>query len=127
MLLEEICKLAEQLSSVLGCLLSPATLKSLAGGGNGNVDILLGSLVDGANNGLVGGVDDLEGLAVYTFDELVVDEPMRARSSAIGHRRRSNGTACGGIQSYLQSSGLLVLARVRRLELDGRHDGRRAV
>ena len=78
-LLEEVCELVEVFSSLLRRHRLPFTLERFPGGGNGDVDILLGSFVNG-DNGLLGrGVDGLEGLAVYTLDEFVVDEPVMAR------------------------------------------------
>lgn len=53
----------------------PGALQSFAGSLDGDVDILLRGLVDGDNGLLVVGVDGLEGLALDTLDELVVDEP----------------------------------------------------
>jgi hypothetical protein len=55
-------------------VLPPLALECFPGSGDGNVDILLGGLMDGADDGLVGRVDDLEGLALDTLDEFVVDE-----------------------------------------------------
>jgi hypothetical protein len=89
-LLKEVCELHEQAPTVLGSLFPPGALESFACGGYSEVDILLGGLVDRADDALVGGVDDLEGLAVDTFDELVVDEPAGRNSSASG--QRSMGT-----------------------------------
>jgi hypothetical protein len=57
----------------------PVTLKGSASGLDGDVDILLGGLVDGGDDLLVSGVDGLEGLALDTLDELVVDEPVKER------------------------------------------------
>ena len=51
-----------------------AVLECLACGGNGNVDILLGGLVNRADDLLCGWVDDLKGLAVGALLEFVVDE-----------------------------------------------------
>ena len=73
-LLEQLREAVQQLAAVLRRLLPPGALEGLAGGGDGDVDILLGGLLDGADDLFVGGVDDLEGLAVDGLDELVVDE-----------------------------------------------------
>jgi hypothetical protein len=63
--------------------------------------------VDLGDHALVGGVDDVEGLAFLALDELVVDEP---------------GWRFFDLRSeYLQAGRLLVLAGVRRLKLDGSH------
>jgi len=67
---------------LLGGDVPPASLESLAGGGDGDVDILLAGLVDAADDLFVGGVDDLERLAVDTLDELVVDEAGSANVSS---------------------------------------------
>ena len=116
-LLEKVGEVDEQLAAVLRGLLSPRTLEGLAGSCYGDVDILLGGLVDGGDDLLGGRVDDLEGLAVNTFDELVVDEP--------AGRRQLSSLAVGWRDRRLQASRLLVLAGRRRLKLNGktRHDG----
>lgn len=75
-LLCEVGELQQVDGALAGGGLSPDTLEGLAGGGDGDIDILLGSLVDGADNLLGGGVDDLEGLLVDTLNPLVVDEPV---------------------------------------------------
>jgi len=71
---EQVGELDEKLSTVLGCLLPPGTVECLAGSLNGDVDILLGRLLDGCDDIFCGRVNDLEGLAVNGLDELVVDE-----------------------------------------------------
>ena len=73
-LLEQVGELHKKSATVLRGLFPPRALKGLACGGDGDVDILLGGFVDGADDALVGGVDDFKCLAVYTFHELVVDE-----------------------------------------------------
>lgn len=55
-----------------GC--APLALEHLAGSGDGNINILLSSLGNRADDLLCGGVDDLKGLLVHTLDELIVDE-----------------------------------------------------
>lgn len=40
--------------------------------------------MDGGDDALVAGVDDLEGLAVYALDELVVDEAVGVKLSVKG-------------------------------------------
>jgi hypothetical protein len=52
----------------------PRALEGLSRGRDGKIDILLGGLCDGADDLLGGGVDGLEGPAVYALDEFVVDE-----------------------------------------------------
>lgn len=73
-LLEQVGEVHKQLATVLWGLLPPWALECLAGCCYCNIDILLGGLVDGGDDALVGWVDDLKGLAVDTFHELVVDE-----------------------------------------------------
>ena len=81
--------------------------------------------MDLGDHALVGGVDDIEGLAFLTLDELVIDEPGRAISEDVrelrgpieGYRWRFFGLG----SFYLQAGRLLVLAGVRRLKLDGSH------
>lgn len=73
-LLKELGEFHEKLSAVLGCLFSPWAVEGFACGGDGNVDILLGCLLDGTDNLLGGRVNDVEGLAVDRLYELVVDE-----------------------------------------------------
>jgi hypothetical protein len=74
-LLEELGELHEELSTVLGCLLSPWAVEGFAGSGDGEVDILLRCLLDSADDLLGGGVDDVEGLAIDGLYELIVDKP----------------------------------------------------
>jgi hypothetical protein len=82
--------------------------------------------VDLGDHALVGGVDDVEGLAFLALDELVVDEPGRTVSEGCssgcvdrfeGYRWRFRDPQ----ELYLQAGRLLVLAGVRRLKLDGSH------
>lgn len=72
--LHQLGQLDQQLATVLRCNLAPWAIKGLPRGGDGNVDILLSGLGNGADDLLSGGVDDLEGLLVYALDELIVDE-----------------------------------------------------
>lgn len=73
-LLNEIGKLDHQDGSLLGSNLLPGGFESLAGGGDSNVDILLGGFTDRGNDFFSGGVDDLKSLLVNTLNPLVVDE-----------------------------------------------------
>jgi hypothetical protein len=73
-LLAQIGELRQQDAARLGRGAAPRPLKGLPGGGHGNVDILLGGLVDRAEDLFCGRVDDLERLLLDTLDELVVDE-----------------------------------------------------
>lgn len=114
MLQEEIGKLDKKLSAVLRCLLPPWAVEGLAGGLDSDVDILLGRLLDGCDDLFCGRVDDLEGLAVNGLDELVVDKAVpRVRSCGLEWGSRT--PVAGGID--LQTSGLVVLARLGSLEL----------
>lgn len=72
----QVGQLQQQVTALLGGDLLPGALKGSAGSIDGKIDILLGGLVDGGNDLLGGGVDDLEGLALDTADELVVNVPV---------------------------------------------------
>lgn len=84
-LLEQVGQLDQEAATVLGRLLSPVALESLSCSGDGNVDILLGSLVNRADDGLIGGVDDVESLALYALDPFVVDEAVWLRQRCAQH------------------------------------------
>lgn len=58
----------------------PCTVEGLAGGRDGDVDVLLCGLADGCDDLLGGGVDDLELLLVDTLNPLIVNEPSEVRS-----------------------------------------------
>lgn len=75
-LLGDVGELVQVDGTLGGGDLLPNALERLARGGDGDVDILLGSLVDGTDYLLGRGVDDLEGLLVDALDPLVVDEPV---------------------------------------------------
>jgi hypothetical protein len=82
--------------------------------------------VDLGDHALVGGVDDVEGLAFLALDELVVDEPgwVVSEGCSSGCVDRLEGYRWRFFdlrERYLQASRLLVLAGVRRLKLDGSH------
>jgi len=79
-LLNQVGEVDQELASIFRGHLAPRALECLASRGDGNVDILLGGLVDGGDDLFGGRVDDLEGLAIDAFDELVVDEPGRSES-----------------------------------------------
>ena len=59
----------------MGCGVPPYALEGLPGGSDRNIDILLGALVDGADDLLSRRVDNLELLLVGALDPFVVDEP----------------------------------------------------
>lgn len=94
-LVEEVGKLVKELATVTGGNLPPHFLEALAGSCYCDVDILLSGLLNLADDLLVGGVDDIELLAVDGIDELSVDE---------------------------ETGGLLVLAGGRGLDRYGAHD-----
>ena len=73
-LLAELGELEEQDAALLRRRVAPRRLKGLAGRLDGQVDVLLGGLADGADDLLGGGVDDLKGLFVDGLDPFVVDE-----------------------------------------------------
>ncbi len=72
--LEQVRELEQHAPAVAGRHLAPRALERGARGLDGEVDVLLRRLLDGADDGLVRRIDDLEGLAVDALDELVVDE-----------------------------------------------------
>lgn len=76
-LLEEVGQLQQVQAPLLGRRLAPYALEGLPGGGDCNINIFLGTLVDGADDLLGCWVDDLELLLVDALDPLVVDEPGR--------------------------------------------------
>jgi len=73
-LLELVGQLVQQTTAFKRLHLPPWSLKGSASGFDSNVDILLGGLVDAADDGFVGRVDDFEGLALDAFDEFTIDE-----------------------------------------------------
>lgn len=73
-LLSKIGELQHVSTSLLGSGLLPGALEGLSGSGDSKVDILLGTLADGGDGLLGGGVDDLELLLVNTLNPLAVDE-----------------------------------------------------
>ena len=80
--------------------------------------------MDLGDHALVGGVDDVEGLAFLALDELVVDEAGWAVSEDVQELRPPNEDVGGvviALELHLQAGWLLVLAGVRRLKLDGSH------
>lgn len=81
--LEQIGQLGEHTATVGGGHVVPGTLEGGASGLDGDVDILLGGLVDGGDDLFVGGVDGLEGLALDRLDELVVDEPVEKKEEEL--------------------------------------------
>ena len=84
---EQVGELAKKLSAVLGCLLPPGPVEGLAGRLDGDVNILLGGLLNTADDLLSGGVDNIKGLAVNGLYELIVDEAGRAVSAGTCDRQ----------------------------------------
>jgi hypothetical protein len=111
---EEVGKLDEKLSAVLGCLLPPWAVECLASSFDSDVDILLGRLLDGCDNLFCGWVDDLKGLAINSLDELVIDEAVSCISGC-GKQLSSRTPVADSVD--LQTSGLFVFARLGSLEL----------
>ena len=113
---EQVGKLDKKLSAVLGCLLPPGPVEGLAGRLDGDVNILLAGLLDLCDNLFCGRVDNVESLAINRLDELVVDEAV----ACVSRRNkqwcsRLRASEAGG--ANLQTSGLVVLARLGSLEL----------
>jgi len=73
-LVAEIGELLEEDTTLVGGGELPGTVEGLAGGGDGEIDVLLGTLADGGDDLLGGGVDDLELLLVDTLGPLAVNE-----------------------------------------------------
>ena len=74
-LLKQVRELGQHAAALGRGDLCPGAVEGLAGGGDGDVDILLGRLLHGADGLFVVGVDGLERVAVDGLDEFVVDEP----------------------------------------------------
>jgi hypothetical protein len=70
----EVGKLKEEVASSLGSGLLPLAIESLAGSSDSQVDILLGTLADGGDDLLGGGVDNLKLSLVDTLNPLAADE-----------------------------------------------------
>lgn len=73
-LVADIGELLEEDTTVVGGDGLPLSVKGLAGGGDGEIDVLLGTLADGGDDLLGGGVDDLDLLLVDTLNPLAVNE-----------------------------------------------------
>lgn len=73
-LLHKVCQLQEQETPLLRRCRPPAALKGLPGRGDGDIDIFLCALTDGADDFLGRGVDNLDLLLLLAFDPFVVDE-----------------------------------------------------
>lgn len=91
-LLHQVGEFGQQFTSVLRGLLLPWALECLAGGRNGNIDILLGGLVDGTDNFFVCGIDGLEGLALDALYKLIVDEPRSCAPGQFSGLKERNGS-----------------------------------
>lgn len=73
-LLEEVRQLRQTFATLLGRDEAPCLLEGLPRGRYGDVDIFLGGLVYGCDGLFSARVDRLEGLSIYSFDKLIVDE-----------------------------------------------------
>lgn len=82
MFLYQVGQIGKTAASGLGLERPPFALEGLAGGGDGDIDIFLGSFMNGDDGFLVGRIDGFKGLAVDAFDPFVVDES-EPRLSAI--------------------------------------------
>lgn len=111
----ELRELHEPLAALLRCdLMSPRALKGLARGLDSKVDVLFGGFMQAADDALIGRVDGLEGLAIYTFDPFVVDEPEDQGQFTLSSTSRRNW-------GCLQASGLLMFAKVGCVNSYGGH------
>lgn len=121
-LLCQVGELEDDLGTVLGRDAAPLALESLAGGLDGNVDILLGSLGHGGDDLFGGGVDDLEGLLVGTLNPFVVDEPASLWLASVQPDESMRPARDEG-GADVQAGRLCVVAGDGRLQLDGEtHD-----
>lgn len=75
--LEQVGELGQHAAPLAGGDLSPGTLDGSAGSRNCKVNVLLSSFMDGTDGLFIVRVDGLEGLALGSLDELVVDEPVQ--------------------------------------------------
>lgn len=75
--LEEVRKASEETAALRGDDVPPNTFERFAGGFDGDVNVFLGGLVNGHDGFFVMRVDGFEGLAFYTGDEFIVDEPLQ--------------------------------------------------
>jgi hypothetical protein len=91
----------------------PGALEGGASSLDGDIDILLGGLVDGGDDLFVGGVDGLEGLALDTLDELVVDEPAERGKKRMLVWGQSFGMARG---DWTDERERFIVERPRRKE-----------
>jgi hypothetical protein len=121
-LLGDVGKLEHQIgTSVGGDIHAPCSVESLAGGRDGEINILLGTLADLADNLLGGGVDDIELLLVDALDPLAVNVA-RAREVSVWFSGSSQLVGKGKRNS--QANGLLVVTRNGSVEGDAEsHDG----
>lgn len=82
MFLYQVGQIGKTAASGLGLERPPFALEGLAGSGDGDIDIFLGSFMNGDDWFLVGRIDGFKGLAVDAFNPFVVDES-EPRLSAI--------------------------------------------
>lgn len=112
--LEEVGQLGEHTATVRGGHVVPGTLEGGASGLDGDIDILLGGFVDGGDDLFVGGVDGLEGLALDTLDELVVDEPAQRGKKRMLVWGKSFGMARGDWIYERERQKKLIVKRPHR-------------
>ena len=98
-LLEQVGELEEIPGSLLGSDLFPFSLEGLSRCRNGDIDILLGSFFDGADDLFVGRVDGLNLLTLFACDPFVVNESgnelvSRCLVARIGKARKGGRCAC---------------------------------
>lgn len=107
-LLGKVGKLQQQDASLVGGGGLPDAVEGLAGGLDGEVDVLLGTLADGGDGLLGGGVDNLELLLVNTLNPLAVNVAAEV-----------SGKFPGEVVMDLQANGLGVGTSEGGVELDG--------
>jgi hypothetical protein len=73
-LLTYVGKLDHQPASLLGSSVLPAAFEGLPCRRYGQIDVFLGGFRNGADDLLVGGVDDFESLLVDSFNPFIIDE-----------------------------------------------------
>ena len=135
MFLYQVGQFGKTAASGLGVEGPPFAFEGLAGGGDGDIDIFLGSFMNGDDGFLVGRVDGFKGLAVNAFDPFVVDESEPRLSAIWGWEVGSwtmtevplaleGGLSTVMVEEDLQAGWLLIFPRGRGLEgLGKRHDG----
>jgi hypothetical protein len=80
-LLGQVGQLVQKVSPLTRRCVLPCGFECLSSSRYGEVDVLLGSFVDGSDDLFVRGVDDFELLLVDTLDPFAIDEPSVGESS----------------------------------------------